>query len=133
MRTLTVVFSVLIITIITLANYGWLGAHLGWLYTVPGGDKLAHFLLIGTLAALAELSTGGHRWRWGNDNLPSASLVVTVLVVLEEVSQAWIPTRTFSLVDLGANLAGIALLGSLARYWLAATPTSVASDSSGKT
>jgi len=118
MRVLLVVFALCIGVIITLANSGLLAAHVGWLYRWPGGDKLAHFLLIGSLAGLADLACGGRASRVFGRSLPRGSVWVTVLVVLEEASQAWLPTRSCSLTDLAADLAGILIVGG----WLRSLP-----------
>ena len=115
MRILTVMFSLFIGAIIVLANTGVLGPYMDWLHTWPGGDKIAHFLLIGTLAALVNLASGGRRSQVYGWTLPTGSLWVTVVVVLEEASQAWIPARSCSLTDLAADLVGIVVLGGLAQ------------------
>ena len=46
-----------------------------------------------------------------------AAVGVTILVSLEEFSQALISTRTFSFLDLAASIAGI-LVGLLASWWI---------------
>jgi len=58
---------------------------------------------------LKTLSFAGQRILWG-------SLLVAVIVSTEEFSQMYIPSRTFSLLDLVADYAGILLFGRLA-YW----------------
>src|SRR5215471_1419055 len=65
--------------------------------SLPLGDKVSHFLLMGTLATLANLalkcrSAGGSRFSPG-----LGTIIVTVVVVAEEVSQIWIPSRSFDL------------------------------------
>ena len=83
---------------------------------IPAGDKLGHFLLMGSLSLIVNLllqmktiSFAGQRILWG-------SLLVAVIVSTEEFSQMYIPSRTFSLLDLVADYAGILLFGRLA-YW----------------
>ena len=118
MRILTVIFSLFIGTIIVLANTGVLGPYMDWLHAWPWGDKLAHFLLMGILAALVNLASGGRRSQLCGWTVPTGSLWVAVVVALEEASQAWIPARSCSLTDLAANLAGIVVLGGVGQ-WLA--------------
>ena len=118
MRILTAIFSLFIGAIIVLANTGVLGVYVDWLHAWPGSDKIAHFLLIGTLAALVNLAGGGRRSRVCGWTVPTGSLWVMVVVALEEASQAWIPARSCSLTDLAADLAGIVVLGGLGQ-WLA--------------
>ncbi len=81
------------------------------IYDVPLGDKVAHFLSMGLWAFLADVAC--RRWRWRG--WPMGSAVVGVLVVIEELTQALFPARTFSIEDLVASLLGVA-----AGAWLAA-------------
>jgi hypothetical protein len=115
-RWLTALFVLFLLAVIYAANRG-LGPHLfGFIYTMPGGDKLGHFLLIGTLAFLANLSFGAPRVRLGSLSLLAPSVVVGSLVTLEEASQLLFPARTFSLTDLACDFAGILLFGRLAAW-----------------
>ncbi len=41
-------------------------------------------------------------------------LILAVLIGLEEVSQMWVPARTFSLLDLSASYLGVAFFAWLA-------------------
>src|SRR5262245_17757425 len=69
-----------------------------------GFDKLGHFLLLGVLSALAVAFFGRRRW-W------RTVLVLATLSALEELSQAWFPTRTLDWRDLADNLLGIGVFG----------------------
>lgn len=79
---------------------------------VPAGDKLAHFVLIGGLALVANLAWRTGWLRVGPLRLMAGSVVVGLLMSAEEVTQLWITNRTFSLADLTANWLG-ALAASL--------------------
>ncbi|WP_256871047.1 VanZ family protein [Shewanella sp. Scap07] len=73
---------------------------------LPYGDKIGHFVLFGTLSLLLNLSLSMRVFRplkcyWG-------TLLVAVFVVVEEGSQALIPSRTFDLADLLADAGGLA-------------------------
>lgn len=79
-------------------------------------DAVVHFVMLGAAAFLLHQALGR---RATVMRLPLGLMVIAVLATAEEVSQAWIPTRTFSLLDLGANLGGVATAAAL-DAWLAA-------------
>jgi len=88
---------------------------LEWVRATPGMDKLGHFVLVGTLAFLVNwilscrtISVAGRRLFLG-------SIICFALFTAEEISQIWIPSRTFDLFDFLANTLGILLIGSLAK------------------
>ena len=85
-------------------------------YNVPGGDKLGHFLLIGTLAFLVNASLGARRIRLGPLQPLLGSLLVTLVVTAEEFSQIFLAHRSFDLMDLTADFVGILILGRLAAH-----------------
>ncbi|SFL97616.1 VanZ family protein [Marinobacter zhejiangensis] len=82
----------------------------------PYGDKACHLLLYGLLTLLVnlalELKTIAVTKRV---KVYVGTLAVTVFAVAEELSQAWIPSRTLDSLDLAADAIGIALF-SLASY-----------------
>jgi polysaccharide biosynthesis protein VpsQ len=45
--------------------------------------------------------------------VPAGPVAVGLLATIEECAQAFFPTRTFSLGDLAANLAGVVVFGWL--------------------
>ncbi len=77
------------------------------------GDKIGHFLLMGGLAFFANLAFTKTlpRLRF----VTRASVIVAVLVVLEEISQLFVRGRTFDLSDLVADFLGIMIFGELGR------------------
>jgi len=86
----------------------WFFATVG---KIPSFDKVGHFFIMG-LISLCAVAGLAHRlpfspWR-------SSWIVmgcVLVLSTIDEISQAFIPSRTFSLADLFASLLGIICLG----------------------
>ena len=109
-------FAVFVGAIIYAADAGIGQRYFDIVRSFPMGDKISHFLLMGTLAGLANLSIGcrtlgGSRIRPG-----LGTVIVTILVVAEEISQIWIPGRSFDLLDLTADFLGIAC-GELAARW----------------
>ncbi len=103
--------------ILVAANLGGTHEVFHLVTSVPGGDKLGHFVLMGVLAALVDLALR----RRDVGRVPLGPAVVLALVTLEEVSQRWMSTRTFDLLDLAADVAGIvaftALGRALAGWW----------------
>lgn len=108
-------YALIIGVIVWLANDGGFAYVFSWWRSIPGADKIGHFLLMGGFAFTLNLALGlrqftlaQRRWLWG-------SLIVAVIVSLEELSQAWVPSRTFDLVDLTFDFLGILFFGWLAK------------------
>ena len=110
MKRSAVAFAAFLVVIVVLVDSGRLPGFLGMVHAIPGGDKLGHCLLMGTLAFLVNASLGGARV----GIFLKGSLIVAVVVTLEEFSQLAIPQRTFSLWDLAFDYIGIVLGGWLA-------------------
>ncbi len=108
-------YALIIGVIVWLANDGGFAYVFSWWRSIPGADKIGHFLLMGGFAFTLNLALGlrqftfaQRRWLWG-------SAIVAVIVSLEELSQAWVPSRTFDLVDLTFDFLGILFFGWLAK------------------
>lgn len=108
MKWLAVLFTVFIASIIILADLGFMTGPLRALRIIPYGDKVGHFVLIGTLTFLIAASL--------YQALPSlrpkliavsVAFILAVIFTIEEVSQAPIPGRDASWADLFSNYAGI--------------------------
>ncbi len=102
-------FGVVIVGIIVLADTRHLG-FLGRLYDFPYGDKVGHFLLFGLLSLLVNLAAL-ERWRKSEawHVVLGVSLLMAMLIGLEEFSQRFVPARTSSIWDLTASYLGVAL------------------------
>lgn len=111
LKWITFIFGLMILLIIAVANTA--PEYLYLFYRVPGGDKLAHFMLTGTMALLLNLTLGNRHWRWRSIPILWGSTAVLIFMTAEEFSQIWLQTRTASLVDLLANVSGIMVVGSL--------------------
>ena len=112
---LTVGFAAILLLIITCATFGWAEPVFAFVRRVPGSDKVAHFLLLGTMSLLLNLSLGCHRTNVAGMAFLTGVFMLLVLATIEEFVQIWVPTRSFSLGDLACNYLGIVLFG-----WLAA-------------
>lgn len=115
-RWLTISYIGLILLIIIAADMGQLNFFIRWIHSIPYGDKLGHFLLVGMLALVINLSWNAARFQWWWGSILKGSLLVFILITLEEFSQLFISYRHFDLGDLFSNYLGILLLGHLAIY-----------------
>ena len=112
-RILTVIFIFILILIIAAANLGLARELFAPIYSFPHGDVVGHFALMGTLSLLVSLGFPTQRTQIGPLHLLRGSLILLGLITLEELSQIFLDNRSFSLLDLSANYAGILLFGEL--------------------
>ena len=68
---------------------------------------------MGGLAFLVNLTLQGRRFRLLGLSIYLGSMIVLICVAAEELSQAFISTRSFDLSDLAADSLGIFILGAL--------------------
>jgi hypothetical protein len=111
-------FTVVILLIIVAADFGWGTTLFNWVALIPGRDFTGHFTLIGLLSLTINLAFRRRPIRIFRLPVQLGSLLLMPIVTLEEISQIWIETRGFSLLDLAADFLGIWLLGGLASAWL---------------
>ncbi|MCP4768246.1 MAG: VanZ family protein [Gammaproteobacteria bacterium] len=76
---------------------------LSFVRMVPYGDKIAHFVLFGLLGMLCGLQT----WRIELIRIWPGIILTTGIAIADELLQLVFASRTFSFVDLLANLLGI--------------------------
>ena len=123
----TVLFASGLVGVVAIANSGSATAELlNIVQHIPGRDKTVHFLLMGTMALLLNLCWRAERWQMGPVPVLKGSIVVGVVVTLEELSQLFVPLRSFSLEDLAYDYLGIFLLGQCASFYLAWTNRALA-------
>ena len=117
MKYISALFFVFIIAVITLADTGSLPHSITAIYNFPNGDKLGHFILYGILnffITLAFLSSGLSKSR-GWVTL-SIGLILAFFIALEEWSQQFFTSRTYSLADLIASCVGLVVGGWIALH-----------------
>jgi polysaccharide biosynthesis protein VpsQ len=117
---IAVLFVVAFVLIIVAADRGEMPPLIVALYAFPGGDKVGHFLLMGTLALLVNLSLSSRTMTILSRRVLVGSVLVAVVVTIEEFTQALSANRTFSLLDLAFSYAGIVCAGYLGN-WLQRT------------
>jgi len=72
---------------------------------IPYGDKLMHGILYGIMALLLNYGLNYKSFK----TLQVGAMIVLTFAILEEISQYWIPSRTFDLGDLLADVIGVVL------------------------
>ena len=102
-------FALFLAAMVVVADLGQGGRFWGFLRKIPLGDKLGHLGLFGVLAVLANLATRAASYRWGGLRIAKGSFWVFAVAFVEECSQAFIPARSFDMVDLTADLLAVIL------------------------
>jgi len=90
------------------ANYNFAFRVVGH---IPYGDKIMHALLYGVMAMLLNFSLNYKKIY----RLQLGALLVLSFAILEEFSQYYIPSRTFDLYDICADVVGVVLF-SLVKF-----------------
>ena len=111
----TLLFSFLIVAIVVGADIGRFPSLLQPFYDFPGGDKVGHFILFGILSFLLNKSALAFFPQRAPTRLVlTVSLLLAIVIGLEEWSQSLFPSRTMSLIDLLASYAGVTVFALLA-------------------
>jgi hypothetical protein len=113
LKALALSFVLFLILIVTLANRGEGGRWWSFIHIIPCGDKLGHIGLMGTLSLLCNLAFIPRPVPFLPTFITRVSFLLFLLVTLEELSQAFLPTRSCDPLDWLADLTGLAL-GQLA-------------------
>ena len=106
-RATALAFGLLIITAIVIANLGEGATWWPFLDHIPFGDKLGHVALFGVFCFLCNLAFPKFTLRFLPKFLTATTFILLVLISLEEISQAFIPSRTCDFNDWLSDLAGL--------------------------
>jgi hypothetical protein len=82
--------------------------------SLPHVDTVLHFVFLGGASYLSHRALGGRREQVGPLGVPLGPFIVALVSVFDECFQAFVPVRTFSLLDMAANLSGVVTFGWLA-------------------
>ena len=115
MKFATAAYVLFLALIVCLADRGDLNRHVSWVTAVPFGDKAGHFVLMGILSFLVNMVLKIRTFKVFGRHMQLGSLLVFLVVLIEECSQIFLPHRTFCLVDLSCDIAGIWLFGWIAK------------------
>ena len=114
-KRLTIAFSCFIVFIIVQANLGNNGWFAAIQSVIPYADKVGHFVLIGAMALLLNLSLGARRIAIAGRYWLLGSVILFVVFTVEEMTQLGLAHRTFDLGDLSMDYLGILVFGRIAR------------------
>ena len=109
-KILTIGYICILAVIIYLADTKSTQSLLNFVGNIPYGDKLGHFFLMGIISVLVNWCFNFKRIGW----ILLGSLIVFVIVTIEEISQIFIRGRSFDWSDVIADFLGIVILGELA-------------------
>ncbi len=101
-----------------IASLGFGPQLFGFVNRIPGGDLTGHFLLMGLLSFAVNLRFSRNRLRGRRLGVLGCTGLVLAAVTLEELTQKWIPARSFSMADLVASYTGVLTWGALAALLL---------------
>jgi polysaccharide biosynthesis protein VpsQ len=108
-RIAALAFGLFIITAVVIANRGESDSWWPFIHHIPYGDKLGHIGLFGALSFLCNLALPGFRVRFLPRFITATSFSLLVLISLEEISHAFLPTRSCDIFDWLADLVGLAI------------------------
>ncbi|MCP4125824.1 MAG: trypsin [Gammaproteobacteria bacterium] len=114
---ITLSYGLFIEWVIYLANTGQSSVFFQLGRAVPYGDKLGHLFLFRFLTLGLNVALKYKTFNLKQRKIYYGSTIVGIVVLLEELSQYFLPSRTFDVIDLGADIAGI-LLFSIISYIL---------------
>ncbi len=117
-------FTIAFVSILVIANRGGGERLWGFLASIPCGDKLGHLGLVGSRCFLLNLALDRRRAPGRRGGMMPGSLILLVLMTLEEGSQAFLAYRSFDLLDGLANIVGIICGEGLVRMLPASRPES---------
>ena len=110
---ITVTYVVLIPLIILNAGLGYANDTFPFVKDVPGRHHTAHILVFGGLSAIVNVMTKFRVINIKGINVLLGAVLVFLFVVIEEISQIWIDTRVFDLLDILSSFVGITIFSYL--------------------
>ena len=116
-KILTGGFILILVGIILIANLGLGAVYFPFIYEIPGLDKAGHFFLTGFLSFLVNMLLKAAHEEIFSIKILKGSLIVLLVVTVEELSQIFLVYRAFSLLDLAFDLGGI-LVGGWLAVWV---------------
>ncbi|MBU2923367.1 VanZ family protein [Colwellia sp. 1_MG-2023] len=113
---ISVAFLMFITWIIYLANTAQNSIFFELVARIPYGDKLGHFCLFGLLTLGVNFAFKLKSYTLISFNIYVGSTVVFFFVLLEELSQYFIPSRTLDITDVLADILGIITFSLVTKF-----------------
>lgn len=114
-KILAVVYVLIIAALVVLADFYGTN-YFSFIRRIPYGDKLGHFFLMGMLSFVVNLALQTRKLVVWKFEFLLGSLLVGLIVTIEEFSQMFIGGRAFDWFDLVADFSGIIVFGEIARF-----------------
>ena len=108
-------FSLALLWIIYLADTGQQNILFDLAKSVPYGDKIGHVAIFGFFTTIVNFALKFQSANIGRARIYRGTLFIAIFAVLEEMSQSFISTRSFDLLDLSADATGIILATLICR------------------
>ena len=115
-RIISVIYIFILAGIVVLADVGQTQYLFTFVESLPLGDKIGHFCLMGMLSLFVNLALNAKIFQFWKLNYLLGSLIVLAVVTAEEFSQIFVRGRTFDAGDLIFDYAGIFIFGETARF-----------------
>jgi hypothetical protein len=116
-KRITALYIFLLLLIIAFANQGdYIHILKNLIKGLPYGDKWGHFVLMGLLAFFVNILLNCQKFKLFQLSFLKGSVIILIIVTLEELSQLFIENRTFDWLDLTFDYLGIFVFGQLAWY-----------------
>lgn len=118
LKVLAIAMACLVVWIAAVADAGQSNALLHGARSLPYGDKLGHLGLYGSFALLANLALAPRQIGIGRWRTHLGGVLVLCFAWIEELSQAFFPSRSLDAADALCDLLGVLLAAALASAWL---------------
>ena len=120
----TLAYLAFLTFIVVLADFERAQRFFNLVGTIPFGDKLGHFVLMGIFSFLLNSALRCREVNIKGIKILLGSLIVCFIVLSEEVSQVFLESRNADLMDMLFDVLGIYLFGVLAKRILSTSPLS---------
>jgi len=115
-NTLALSFILFIIWIIYTADTGGTIVFVKMVKFLPYPDKFGHFFLFGLLTLVLNVWFKFKKYQIKKHTIYTGTVLVSIFVVLEELSQGFLSTRSMDIVDLIADGFGISVFTVLSYF-----------------
>jgi len=109
-------FSLFLLRIIYLADTGQQNFLFALAKSIPYGDKIGHVAIFGFFTTIVNFALKFQSATLGRMRIYRGTLFIAIFAILEEMSQYFVSTRSFDLLDLSADATGIIVATLICRF-----------------